>query len=100
MGGLKAFQKKHNVQVNIDKSDVGLIHLRGEAESLDSAAAALIALKEAFEANTRRVHFDKEATGIIVGRGGATIRQLQSDYKVNIDIKSSENPAQATIRGK
>ena len=96
---LNAFQKKHKVQANIDKTDKGLVHLRGEVDGLDSAAAALNALKEKFEANTRRIQFDEEATGIIVGRGGSTIRQLQSDFQVNIDIKSNSNPAQAIIRG-
>jgi rRNA processing protein Krr1/Pno1 len=52
----------------------------------------------AHEAKTRTFEFDQEATGILVGRGGATIRQLQSDYSVRIDINSNANPAQARVR--
>jgi polyribonucleotide nucleotidyltransferase len=97
--GIQDLQSTHDVRINIDKMDRGLVHLRGETEGLDSAVEALLAMKVAHEARTRTLEFDQEATGILVGRGGSTIRQLQSDFNVRIDINSSANPAQARVRG-
>ena len=70
--GIQDLQSTHDVRINIDKMDRGLVHLRGETEGLDSAVEALLAMKVAHEARTRTLEFDQEATGILVGRGGST----------------------------
>lgn len=87
--GIRALESQFSVKISTDKFVVGLVHLRGEPEALETAGTFLLSMKEEYESKFREFEFDPDATSIIIGKSGTTIRGLQDDHGVRIDIDSN-----------
>jgi polyribonucleotide nucleotidyltransferase len=121
--GIRALEKQFKVKISTDKKVPGLIHLRvlsGDGNNsrinagaddteetdegpstnamkiLDEVEKFFLEMKKEYEATFTSFEFDSDATSIVIGRGGATIRKLQEDHNVRIDINSN-TPGVANI---
>ena len=97
--GIKKSEKEYSIKINIDKKINGLIHLRGEPEQLDIAEEYFQKLKLDYESKFTIFNFDPDANGVIIGKGGATIRKLQEDHSCRIDMDRNV-PGIAKIQNK
>ena len=60
--------------------------VRGTEETVEQGKRALASLLEAHAARTRMVHVESRLLGQVIGPKGATIRALQKDFAVQIDV--------------
>ncbi len=71
-------------------------------EILDSMLATIPEPRAQLNANAPRmmaVHIDPEKIGAIIGKGGETIRSLEKDYEVSIDIQEDGTVFVAGVNG-
>ena len=95
--GIRALEEQFKLKISTDKRVNGLLHLRGEPDAIDIAEEFFLTMRKDYEATFCSYSFDPDATSTVIGRGGVTIRKLQDDHNVRIDIDSN-TPGIAKIR--
>jgi len=84
-------------RINLDK-DSGECKVRGSEAAVASALKAIKAiLKKDADTVTESIDCDSNRFGLIIGRGGETIKALSSEFSVQIDTDDEHN--QIKVRG-
>jgi far upstream element-binding protein len=98
-GGSTIRQLELDTGASFDVARDGTVTVSGEsAEALEAGCAAVAAVVEKWQAENHSFEiYLGDSAGLIIGRGGETIRQLQEDSGARIDI--DRDSGNAVIRG-
>lgn len=87
----KAIEKEFNVDIYINRKD-SLLKVRGTKASVDGAKAAMQSILDGYLARGSIVMaINKVAFSALIGKGGITLKKLESDFTIKLDLMKTKN---------
>ena len=85
----KVLEQQYGVEISHDKKN-SIVRIRGRKDAVDGVQTAMHVLLEGGEGSgTQLIPIDGPSMGSLIGKGGANIKKLETDYNVKVDFLRS-----------
>ncbi|UPR01220.1 hypothetical protein HOP50_06g45410 [Chloropicon primus] len=99
---LRTIERETHTRIDVDnKYDPCVIHIRGNDAKVADATDRIQRLMEEHSASLAEETLDcpRHTVGIIIGKGGTTVRKIEKDTGARVDIRQDCDPCQVHISG-